>query len=329
MKKTLRSDKVFAHKIGTDSAKDILKYHEKDEAFYTTVFKSKSKKFIIIGTGSTLTNYYQLLRADQPDADFQEFTARKEGLEYSIAHFENKFYIITNWNALNFKLMETDASSTDQKNWQEVIPHRDDVFIEGIEVFKNHLVLEERKNGLPELRIIDHKDGTEHYMQFDEPAYTVYPSINPEFDTNTFRFGYSSLTTPSTVYDYDMDTRKKQQLKQQEVVGGYNISNYKTERHYAEAHNGVQIPISLVYKTGFEPNGQSPLLLYGYGSYGSTIDPYFSSVRLSLLDRGFVFAIAHVRGGQTLGRQWYEDGKMFKKKKHIPRFYCMCEISDR
>lgn len=311
---TLRSDKVFKHLLGTDFQRDKLVFHEKDEAYYSGVYKTKSKKYLVIYSGSTLTNQYYLLEADNPDGAFREFSSREEKLEYSIAHFDDKFYVVTNWNAKNFRLMETSEVSTEKQNWKEVIAHRDDVFLEGIELFRNHMVVEERKNGLTELRIINQKSGEEHYLEFDDPAYTAYSGTNPEFDTEIFRFGYTSMSTPSSVFDYNMNTKGKKLLKQHEVVGGYDASAYVTERHYAPGRDGVKIPISLVYKKGVEKNGISPLLLYGYGSYGSTIDPYFSSVRLSLLDRGFVYAIAHIRGGQTMGRQWYEDGKMFNKK---------------
>ena len=311
---TLRSDKVFKHILGTDFQTDKIVFHEKDEAYYSGIYKSKSKKYLVIYSGSTLTNQYYLLEADNPEGVFREFSPREEKLEYSIAHFEDKFYVITNWDAKNFRLMETSEVSTEKQNWKEVIAHREDVFLEGIELFRNHMVIEERKNGLTELRIINQKSGDEHYLEFDDPAYTAYSGTNPEFDTEILRFGYTSMSTPSSVFDYNMNTQDKKLLKQHEVVGGYDASMYVTERHYAPSRDGVKIPISLVYKKGIEKNGKSPLLLYGYGSYGSTIDPYFSSVRLSLLDRGFVYAIAHIRGGQTMGREWYEDGKMFNKK---------------
>lgn len=311
---TLRSDKIFKHKVGSDYKNDQLVFHETDEAYYTTVYKTKSKKYLIIGSGSTLTNHFQILEADNPNGEFREFSPREEELEYSIAHFEDKFYVITNLEAKNFRLMETHETKTAKVNWEEIIAHRDDVFIEGIEVFRNHLVIEERKKGLTELRVINHQSGDEHYLDFGEAAYTAYAGTNPEFDTDILRYGYTSMTTPNSVFDYNLNTHEKELLKQQEIVGGYNSEEYVTERLYVEARDGASIPVSMVYKKGYKKDGNSPLLLYGYGSYGSTIDPYFSIVRLSLLDRGFAFAIAHIRGGQTLGRQWYEDGKMFNKK---------------
>ncbi len=310
---TLRSDKIYKHKVGVDTAKDMLVYHEKDDTFYTGIYKTKSDKYLIIWVGSTLTNHYQILEADNPDGDFRDFHQREEDLEYSIAHFEDKFYVLTNLEAKNFQLMETPENATDKENWEEVIAHREDIFLEGIELFKNHLVIEERKNGLTELRIINQQSKEEHYLDFGEAAYTAYTSTNPEFDSEVLRFGYTSMATPNSTYDYDMNSREKTLLKQQEVVGGYNPEDYVIERLYVTARDGAKVPMSMVYKKGLSKDGKAPLLLYGYGSYGSTIDPYFSSVRLSLLDRGFVFAIAHIRGGQTMGRQWYEDGKMFKK----------------
>jgi len=310
---TLRSDKIYKHKVGIDTAKDTLVYHETDATYYTGIYKTKSKKYLIIWSGSTLTNHYQMLEADNPGGAFRDFYSREENLEYSIAHFEDKFYVVTNWKAKNFRLMETPEVATGKENWKEVIAHRPDVFLEGIELFKNHLVIEERKNGLTELRVINQQNQEEHYLDFWEAAYTAYASVNPEFDSEILRFGYTSMATPNSSFDYNMNTREKTLLKQQEVVGGYNSDEYQVERMYATARDGEKVPMSMVYKKGLEKDGNAPLLLYGYGSYGSTIDPYFSAVRLSLLDRGFIYVIAHIRGGQTLGRQWYEDGKMFKK----------------
>ncbi len=310
---TLRSNQIFKHRLGSKTD-DVLIYQEDDDTFYTGIYKTKSEKFLIIWSGSTLTNDYRILEADNPDGEFRQFTTREEGLEYSIQHFEDRFYVITNWDATNFKLMETPDTKTDKNNWTEVIAHRNDVFIEGVEVFKKYMVIEEREKGNNNLRVINHETNTEHYIDFGEEAYTAYTSVNMDFDSELLRYGYTSLTTPSSVYDYNMRTREKTLLKQQEVVGGYNPDEYETKRLYAPARDGVEVPISLVYKKSLKKPEGNPTLLYGYGSYGATIDPGFSSVRLSLLDRGFVFAIAHIRGGQLLGREWYEDGKMFKKK---------------
>ena len=310
---TLRSDKIFKHKLGAGTD-DVLIYEEKDDTFYCGVHKMKSGKFIMIWSGSTLTNDYQILDADQPDSEFRSFTPREKGLEYSIEHFENKFYIITNHEATNFRLMETPDDHTERDKWTEVIAHREDVFLESMEVFKNHLVLEERSKGLTELRVINQNTKEEHYLDFGEEAYTAYVSTNAEMDSKVLRYGYTSLTTPNSTYDYDMDSREKKLLKRQEVVGGYTPEEYHTKRLFAPSRDGVMVPISLVYKKDLKKTEGNPMLLYGYGSYGATIDPAFSVDRLSLLDRGFVFAVAHIRGGQMLGRQWYEDGKLFKKK---------------
>ena len=311
---TLLSEEVYRHQLGSSVQQDELVYRETDPSYYIGVYKSKSDQFIIIWNSSTLSTDFRILEADNPGGRFRSFTTREEVHEYSIEHFEDKFYIVTNWEAKNFRLMETPSTSTAKEHWKEVIPHRPEVFLEGVEVFKDHLVVDERKDGLTHLRIIDQKSGEDHYLDFGESAYVAYTSVNPEFDTELLRYGYSSLTTPNSTFDYNMSTREKVLKKRQEVVGGHNPEDYVTERLEAEARDGARIPISLVYKKGFEKNGQGPLLLYGYGSYGITIDPYFSSVWLSLLDRGFAFAIAHIRGGQLKGRSWYEDGKMLKKK---------------
>ena len=233
--------------------------------------------------------------------------------EYSIEHYKDKFYIITNWNAINFRLMETPDDATSKENWTEVIAHRDDVLLSEIDVFDSHLVISERKDGLRQLRIIDQQSGSEHYMDFGEDVYAAYTLTNLNFDTNILRYGFTSLKTPFSTIDYNMDTRESTLLKQTVVVGGHNPDDYKTERLYATAHDGKKVPISIIYKKGFKKNGKGNVLQYAYGSYGSTIDPSFSSTRLSLLDRGFAFAIAHIRGSQTYGRPWYEDGKMFNK----------------
>ena len=313
-KVSLLSEKIYRHELGSQPETDVMVYHEKDPSFYIGVYKSKSEDYVIIWNSSTLVSDYHILDANNPRGDFQQFIPRDEKAhEYSIAHFEDKFYIVTNWDATNFRLMETPASATGKENWKEVIDHREDVLLEGVELFNNFMVVDERKNGLSNLRIINQTSGDEHYLDFGEPAYNAYISTNAEFNTNILRFGYTSMTTPNSTFDYNMDTKEKTLMKQQEVVGGHNPEDYVTERLWATARDGVKVPISIVYKKGFKKNGKGPLLQYGYGSYGATIDASFSSVRLSLLDRGFAFAIAHIRGGQMMGRQWYEDGKMFKK----------------
>ena len=327
---TLLPEKIWRHKVGTDSAKDELVYEEKDQSFYNGVYRSKSGEFIIIWNSSTLVNDYHILSANDPDGEFNNFSPRGTEHEYSIDHYQDKFYIITNWEAKNNRLMETSENATDMGNWKEVIAHRNDVHLLGMEIFKDHLVLNERKDGLRGLRVINQKNGQDEYINFGEETYTARISVNEEFNTNILRYGYTSMVTPSSTYDYNMDTGERTLMKQQEVVGGYDQSLYRSERHYALARDGQPVPISLVYKKDLKndptfnnqgaPDNPQNLLLYAYGSYGSTRDPYFSSTRLSLLDRGFIYAIAHVRGSQIYGRQSYDDGKMLNKKNTFTDF---------
>lgn len=310
---TLRPYKILKHQLGSPQA-DVEVFHEADDTFYPFVYKTKSKEYIVIGSTSTLSAEYRIQKADNPDAPFVIFEPRQPDHLYSIDHYGDNFYIRTNKDALNFKLMKTPVNATGMKNWTEVIPHRPDVLLEDFEVFSHHLVLSERKEGLINLRVKAWDGSADYYLDFGEPTYMAHTSANPEFDTPLLRYSYTSLTTPNSVYEFDMVQKTKTLLKQQEVVGGYDPDQYQSERLYATSHDGVKVPISLVYKKGLVKNGENPLLLYGYGSYGSTMDAYFSSSRLSLLDRGFVFAIAHIRGGEEMGRQWYEDGKLLKKK---------------
>ena len=313
-KTTLLSEKIYRHKIGSEPTKDVLVYKEDDIEYYTGVYRSKSGKYIIIWNGSTLVSDYHILSADNPNGNFANFTPRGTEHEYSIVHYGNKFYIVTNWEAENNRLMETPEDATNMSNWTEVIAHRDEVHLLDFDVFDNHLVLNERGNGLRGLRIINQTSGKDQYINFGENAYTAWISTNREFNTNILRYGYSSLVTPSSTYDYNMDTGEKTLMKQNEVVGGYNSDKYYSERLYAEARDGKKIPISLVYRKDLKTEVAQSLLLYAYGSYGSTNDPYFSSTRLSLLDRGFIYAIAHIRGSQIYGRQSYDDGKLMNKK---------------
>lgn len=317
---TLRPYQIYRHVLGTDTAKDKLVYEESDETFSAYVFKTKSKKYLMIACHQTLSTECRFLEADSPDGEFNLIQARERDHEYSVDHFGDKFYIRTNYGAKNFRLMKTPVTQTGKEHWQEVIGHRDDVFIEGLEIFADFLVLEERARGLINLRVIPWAEGGEHYLDFGEPAYLAYISINPEFDTPLLRYGYTSLTTPNSIFDYNIATREKILLKQEEVLGGFDSGNYRTERLYAPAADGTEVPISVVYRKSVVKNGDNPLLLYGYGSYGNSRDASFSSPRLSLIDRGFVFAIAHIRGGQELGRQWYEDGKLLKKKNTFTDF---------
>ncbi|CAG4997841.1 Dipeptidyl aminopeptidase BI [Dyadobacter sp. CECT 9275] len=323
--KTLLSEKIKRHKLGTEAKKDVVVYHEKDKSNYIGVGKTKSEKYILISSSATMSSEVRILDADRPEGNFELFQPRLKDVLYDVDHQNDRFLIVTNKDALNFRLMETALSRTGVENWKEVIPHRPDVLLEEIDVFKDFLVVTERKNGLLQLRIRNEKNGTEHYVDFGEPAYTAYAGSNPEFNTANLRYIYTSLTTPNSVYDYNMETRDKELKKRQEVVGGYSPEEYVTERLYATAADGVKVPISLVYKKGTRKDGNAPLLLYGYGSYGNSMDAGFSSGRLSLLNRGFIFALAHIRGGQEMGRQWYEDGKLFKKKNTFTDFIACAE----
>jgi oligopeptidase B len=317
---TLRSYKVLKHNLGTSPAKDVTIHEEKDTKFSTYINKSKSKKYLFIINGSTLSDEVLYLDADQANGKFAPVQPRTPKLEYSVDHFGDKFYIRTNDNALNFKLVETPVSKPAKENWKEVIPHRSDVLLKGIEIFKDYLVVSEQSEGLPKLRIIKWADKTEHYLNFGEAAYTANVAYNPEFNTTKLRYNYTSLTTPNSTIDYDMGTKEKDVKKEQEVLGGFNKADYETQRLWATAKDGTKVPISIVYKKGFKQDGSQPLYLYSYGAYGISSNPTFSSNRLSLLNRGFAFAIAHIRGGQEMGRQWYEDGKFLKKKNTFTDF---------
>lgn len=310
--KTLLSEKIKKHKLGTAATKDIVVYQEKDKSNYIGVGKSKSGKYIFIYSSATLSAEERLIPADQPDAEFKVFQPRIKDVLYNVTALADKFLIVTNWNAKNFRLMECPLDKTEKENWKEVIPHRKDILLEDVEGFKDFIVISERKNGLAQLRIRK-LNGAEHYIDFGEPTYNASVGNNPEYNSEKLRYIYTSMTTPVSVYDYHMDTKEKQLMKQQVVVGGYNKADYTTERLYATAKDGTQVPISLVYKNGLKKDGNAPLLLYAYGSYGHSMDASFSSSNLSLLNRGFVFAIAHIRGGQEMGRQWYEDGRLMKK----------------
>ncbi|MEM0542692.1 S9 family peptidase [Flavobacterium sp. j3] len=319
---TLRADKIYKHKLGTSPDEDVLVYFEKDETFDVSVYKSKSKKYIIINSSSTLTTEYRTVLSATPDAKFSVFQKRTRGLEYTISHFEDYFYIVTNKDkATNFKLMKTPEGLTSKENWVDVLPHRDDVLLEDIDIFKEYLVVSERADGLNKIRIIKWNGEGEYYLPFGSETYMAYTTTNLDFDTETLRYGYQSLATPSSVIDFNMKTKEKTILKEQEVLGGkFDKNNYHEERIWANALDGTKVPISIVYKKGMTKNGKNPILLYAYGSYGVTMDCHFSSVRLSLLDRGFIFAIAHIRGGEDLGRPWYENGKLLKKKNTFTDF---------
>ena len=321
-KVTLRADKIFRHKLGTNSADDVLVFDEKDDTFNVSVSKEKSKKYIVIGSGSTLTTEYRILNSDNPDGEFTVFQPRVRGLEYSISHFGDSFYVLTNKDkATNFKLMKTPENATSKENWKDLIPHRKEVLIEDIEIFRNYLVVEERSNGLNHIRIMPWSGAGEYYLPFGSETYNAYTTTNVDFDTDVLRYSYQSLATPSSVIDFNMTTKEKEIKKEQQVLGGkFDKNNYIEERIWATATDGTKLPISMVYRKELKKDGKNPLLLYAYGSYGITMDTYFSSTRLSILDRGFVFAIAHIRGGEDLGRQWYEDGKLLKKKNTFTDF---------
>ena len=322
---TLRSHKIFRHALGTPPDEDVLVHHERDETFSTYVYKSKSDRYIMIGSGSTLSDEYRFLDADIPEGAFTILQKRERELEYSVEHFGDKFYIRTNLGAKNFRLMETPVRSPSRDNWKEVIPHREDVFLEDFELFDEFLVVAERNEGLLHIRVCEWDTGKEHYLDFGEEVYVARMARNPQFDTKMLRYVYTSLTTPSSTFDYNMETHEKQLLKREEVIGDFDPTHYKARRIYAKAADGTRIPMSMVYRKDMRQNGKNPLLLYGYGSYGYTMEPSFNVARLSLLDRGFIYVIAHVRGGQIYGRQWYEDGKMFKKMNTFTDFNACAE----
>ncbi len=321
-KVTLRTNKIFKHKLGSDAASDVLVYEEKDETFHVDVSKEKSKKYIVISSSSTLTTESRILLADNPDGKFTVFQKRKRGLEYDIAHFEDSFYIVTNKDeAFNFKLMKTPENATSKENWTDLIAHREDVLLEDIEIFKDFLVIEERSKGLNKIKIKPWNGEDEYYLPFESETYTAYTTTNVDFDTDILRYSYQSMKTPSSLIDFNMKTKTKEIKKEQQVLGGkFDKNNYTEERVWATAKDGTKVPISMVYKKEIKKDGSNPLLLYAYGSYGHSMDATFSSTRLTLLDRGFIFAIAHTRGGEDLGRQWYEDGKLLKKKNTFTDF---------
>ena len=309
---SVRPYQVYRHRLGTPAATDQMVYEDKDETYYVGVFKTKSRAYIMIQSSQTMATEYSYIRADQPDAPFKVLIPRERGHEYSANHFGDYFYILSNDHAKNFRLMRTPVARPGRDNWQEVIPHRPDMLLEDFEFFRDFLVLTERKDGLVQLRVRPWSGTNEYYLDFGEPAYLAYVSTNLEFDTSVLRYGYTSLTTPSSTYDYDMRTRQKTLLKRDQILGGFDPANYVTERFYTTARDGARVPVSIVYRKGIAR--PAPLLLTGYGSYGASSDPTFSSDRLSLLDRGFAFAIAHIRGGSEMGRAWYENGRQLQKK---------------
>ena len=314
---SLRAFQVYMHQLGTDSSQDLLIFHEKDETFDVNVFKTKSLEYIFIASSSTISDEHQFIPADNVMAEWKMIQPRIDDLEYAVEHYKDEFYIITNADdATNFKIVKTKVTHPGMENWEEVIPHRIDTLLEGFEIFNHYLVLEERTEGLLYIKVIDHQENTSHYLEFNDPTYTAYIGLNLEFNTDKLRFGYTSLTKPSSTLEYDMTEKTTTILKEHEVLGGkFFGDNYISERIWAPSRDGKNnIPISLVYHKNTEKSAETPLLIYGYGSYGHTVDASFSNVRLSILDRGFIYAIAHIRGGEYLGREWYEDGKMLSKK---------------
>lgn len=322
---TNRPFQLWQHRLGNKVTEDKLVYQEDDEAFFLSVGKTRSEAYIVLDLDSQVTSEVHVLDANQPRGNFQVIQPRQPGVEYGIEHHSNHFYIITNDGAINFKLMQTPVTKPGKENWQVVIPHREDIMLSGVSTFADHLVIFERKAGLPTVRVQKLSTGEEHQLTFPEPTYSVFEGSNAEFNTTIWRFNYSSLITPASVFDYNLETGDRELKKEQEVLGDYDRTQYISKRFLATAKDGKQVPISMVYKQGMEPNGLNPLLLTGYGSYGASYPANFSSVRLSLLDRGIIFAIAHIRGGQEMGRQWYEDGKFLHKKNTFTDFITCAE----
>ena len=323
---TLRQYQIYRHVVGSDPAKDELVFQEDDETFGVYIFKTKSKKFLMIVSAQTVSQEYRYLEADNPHGEWQIFLRRERDHEYHIDHIDDRFIIRTNDGAKNFRLMWTPIAKPQRENWQQVLPHREDVYLGDFELFKNFVALEERARGLTQIRVVPWSGQGDHYLAFDEPAYRGSLGTNLEFDTSTLRFEYTSMKTPLSIYDYETTTQQRRLLKREEGLGGFDSDHYIAERLYAKAADGAEIPLSVLYRKGVARNGDNPLLLYGYGSYGVSIDAAFVSSRLSLVDRGFVFAIAHIRGGQELGRQWYEDGKLLKKKNTFTDFLTCAEF---
>jgi len=317
---TLLPYQVYRHTLGTEPAQDVLVYEEKDDTFSLHVSRSKSKKYLGIELGSAFSSEYRFLDASNPTGEFTVFAPRTPDLLYDVQDANGRFYVFTNWEAPNFRVMAAPLNSTGRNSWAEIIPQREDVFLEQMELFKNYLVLNEREEGIRQLRVINFKDEIGHVVDFREVAYTTFIGANPEFDTPLLRFTYTSFTTPPSTYDYDMTTHKLTLLKEQPVLGGFDKQHYVTERKFVTARDGKLIPIAIVYKKGFHKNGQGPVLQYAYGSYGLSMDPTFSSARLSLLDRGFAYVLCNIRGGQELGRQWFEDGRMMRKMNSFTDF---------
>ncbi|GAP93791.1 S9 family peptidase [Leptolyngbya sp. NIES-2104] len=317
-----RPYKLFRHQLDSDPNTDELLFHEADDAYFLGIDKTRSEAYLLLGLGSKITSEVHYLDANNPTADFRVIRPRQVGIEYEVEHHTDTFYILTNENALNFKLMK--ASVNDPKQWETVIEHREDVFLMGVSAFTDHLVIYDRESGVPNIRVRKLSTEEEHTITFPEPTYEVSESANPDFNTKTLRFGYTSLVTPGSIFDYDLDAKTRELKKETPVLGGYDRANYKSERLEAIAPDGAKIPLSIVYKAGID-RGSNPLLMTGYGSYGFSYPDSFSSARLALLDRGVILAIAHIRGGSELGRKWYEDGKFLHKQNTFSDFIACAE----
>jgi len=316
-----RPYQLYRHVLGTDPEEDVLVYQEDDEGFWMGVGRTKDDQYLFIGIGSKTTDEYRYLDANNPTGKFKMIRAREQGVEYSVDHHGDKFYIVTNADdAYNFKIMTAPDRNPSKKNWEDLVPHLDEVKIDGLDMFENYMVTYGRQDGLRLLRVTDMTTNESHDVEFPEATYSVRGGANPDFNSELVRFTYMSLTTPQTVYDYSMKTRERTVMKKREVLGGYNADDYQAERVFATADDGTQIPISLVYKKGMVKDGNNPLYMYGYGAYGNCDDPWFSSSRISLMDRGFIYAITNIRGGGEMGRKWYENGKMLNKKNTFTDF---------
>jgi oligopeptidase B len=318
---TLLGYRVRRHVLGTDPAQDALVYEQDDESYYTSVSVSKDERYVLIHARSTVATEYRYADAADPALAFRVLLPRERDHEYYVDHFDGRWIIRSNWQAPNFRLLEaTVGEEGDRASWRELVAHRDDAFVHGFDVFREFLAIEERSGALRKIRIRPWSGGSEFFISADEAAYTTSLGQNAEIDTHIVRYNYQSLTTPETVYDYDIQTGERQLMKRTPVLGDFDPANYRSELLWAPARDGAKVPVSLVYRTGFQRDGTAPMLQYGYGSYGYAMDPWFSVSRLSLLDRGFVFAIAHVRGGQEMGRRWYEQGKLLHKKNTFTDF---------
>ena len=321
-----RPDRIFRHTLGTPASQDQMIFHEPDVLFRVGIYRTKDDRYLVLNSGSFTTSEAWVVPADRPNERFRVVSPRQKDVLYTVNHQDGRFVIRTNADgANNFKLVTAPESDPSRASWRDLVPHRETVLLDGFDVFRDHLVMYERTNALRQIRVRDIRSNDEHVIAFEEPVYTASPGSNPEYNTSTLRFGYQSMVTPFSVYDYDMATRRRELRKQNEVLGGYDPSQYATERTWARASDGTMVPVSLVYRKPFVRDGSRPMLLYAYGSYGSSTDPTFSTANLSLLDRGVVYAVAHIRGGQEMGRSWYDQGKMLNKRNTFTDFIAAAE----